>query len=41
MHPEIDQKVKSLVRELEHLYGERLLSVCVYGSSLFKRSCLN
>lgn len=36
MHPSNKKKVTQLLKELQHLYGERLVSVCIYGSAVFK-----
>jgi hypothetical protein len=36
MLPETEKKVKKLVCELQHLYEERLISVCLYGSEAFR-----
>jgi hypothetical protein len=37
MNPETEIKVKQLIKELQHLYDDRLISVCLYGSEAFQQ----
>ncbi len=36
MRQDVGGKTEQLVKELKHLYDERLVSVCVYGSAVFE-----
>lgn len=36
LHPTTQKAVDHLVQELAHLYGDNLVSVCVYGSAVWK-----
>lgn len=36
MQEQVTQKTQQLVKELQHMFADRLISVCVYGSAVFQ-----